>query len=51
MKPFINEKGQELKNWFIKYTTWKAYNAYTQEEAIEMFKSDGHKEDEIDEIE
>lgn len=38
-------------NWVIRYESWKAYNAETEKEAIELFKKDGHKQDEIISIE
>jgi len=40
-----------IKNWVIKYESWDAYNAETKEEAVEMFKKDGHENDEIIDIE
>ena len=40
-----------IKNFVIKYEGWEAYNTETKEEAIEMFRKDGHKEDEIIEVE
>jgi hypothetical protein len=39
------------RNWVIKYESWESYNAETKEEAIEMFKRDGHTESEIIEVE
>ena len=50
IKPMFNDKGQQLRNFVIRYSSWEAYNAYTEEEAIQMFKMDGHKNDEIDEV-
>jgi hypothetical protein len=44
----FNDKGQQLKNFVIKYRSWEAYNAYTKEEAVELFKRDGHEEEEIE---
>lgn len=39
------------KCFIIRYESWEAYNAETKEKAIEMFKRDGHAEDEIINIE
>jgi hypothetical protein len=39
-----------MKNWVIRYESWEAYNAETEEEAIKMFKRDGHSEDDIIEV-
>lgn len=36
-----------VKNFVIHYRSWEAYNAKSREEAIEMFRKDGHKDDEI----
>jgi hypothetical protein len=36
-----------MQNYVIKYESWEAYNAETEAEAIEQFKRDGHKEEEI----
>jgi len=47
----MSEYNPKIKNFVIKYESWEAYNAETEEEAIEMFKRDGHKEDEIIEVE
>lgn len=40
-----------MKNFVIKYESWEAYNAETEEEAKEMFVRDGHDYDEIIEVE
>jgi hypothetical protein len=40
-----------MKNFVIKYESWEAYNAESEEEAIEMFIKDGHDRDEIIEVE
>ncbi len=40
-----------IKNYVICYKSWEAYNAHSKEEAIEMFRKDGHPNDEILEVE
>ena len=40
--------GIKMKKCFIiEYQEWEAYNAETEEEAINMFIKDGHKDDDI----
>jgi len=41
----------EVRSYVIKYESWEAYNATSKEEAIALFKADGHKDDEIIEVE
>lgn len=40
-----------IRNWVVKYESWDAYNAETEEEAIAMFKKDHPDTDEIIEVE
>lgn len=40
-----------IRNFVIKYESWEAYDAESKEEAIKMFKADGHEDDEIIEVE
>ena len=40
-----------LKNYVIRFESWEAYNAYSEKEAIEMFRKDGHKEDIVIQVE
>ena len=39
------------ENYVIRYESWEAYNAESEEEAIKMFRKDGHENDEIIKIE
>ena len=47
----MSEYNPKIKNFVIKYESWEAYNAETKEEAIAQFVRDGHKDDEIIEVE
>jgi len=45
------KEGERMRNFVIRYETREAYNAESEEEAIEMFRKDGHKYDQIIEVE